>query len=30
MHDIQANVYQAYEVCARIVLRTQEGMEYRL
>lgn len=30
MGDIQANVCQAHEVCARIFLRTQEGMDYRL
>ncbi|RPB21898.1 hypothetical protein L211DRAFT_851116 [Terfezia boudieri ATCC MYA-4762] len=30
MQDIQANVSEAHEICARIFLRTPEGIEYRL
>ena len=30
MLEIQANVYDIYEVCAKIFLRTPEGKEYRL
>lgn len=30
MQDIQANVCQTHEVCARIFLRTPEGVEYRV